>query len=122
MSAEISFQRSGRDPSLWLQWGRAQLSAEMVYAPASAVHVWSASMGPRSIERGNHTSRLRVSPACSASMGPRSIERGNDTRQRGLGGVLYALQWGRAQLSAEITAYRGSSRRNGIRFNGAALN
>ena len=108
---------------------------------------WLASMGPRSIERGNRAVRSRAWQAhlrC-ASMGPRSIERGNFSahedlcnRQPGFNGAalnrarkFYArgrhehdmsLQWGRAQSSAEMEFCLVCSTGCSDSFNGAALN
>ncbi len=60
-----------------LQWGRAQVSAEMPTVTDIMTLGIGASMGPRSGERGNEffycTSPIRH----EASMGPRSGERGN---------------------------------------------
>src|SRR5579875_2734142 len=113
-----------------LQWGRAQMSAEIWNdkpertqeegfngAALKWARKWmpaelgnrrrSASMGPRSNERGNMSGEVGHRMPLLASMGPRSNERGNaNTRALGLTGTL-ALQWGRAQMSAEMCDARG---------------
>src|SRR5579883_481899 len=81
---------------------------------------YSASMGPRSGERGNDESAQRDGALETASMGPRSGERGN-LATFFAGAIHDTLQWGRAQVSAEIgdsAVHRGQS---GSCFNGAAL-
>src|SRR5581483_1560885 len=110
-----------------LQWGRARASAEISTAiaatriarprfngaalvrarkslcpPRPSPQARTASMGPRSCERGN--APLSTDDVCSraASMGPRSCERGN-VRQNGRWcSIRVALQWGRARASAEM--------------------
>ncbi len=62
-----------------LQWGRAQMSAEM------------RSLRGASRKPGGH-----------ASMGPRSDERGNSGRRLRGRSRSVMLQWGRAQMSAEM--------------------
>ena len=63
------------DPSL--QWGRVRSNAETRRDRPRVHQQDGASMGPRSVERGN------LHPVCQwgcrdrASMGPRSVERGN---------------------------------------------
>ncbi len=90
-------------PSASLQWGRAQMSAEIrthPWRPGHGGH--GASMGPRSDERGNELDRVRRAAAVVASMGPRSDERGNTTFLGWPDLSATSLQWGRAQMSAEI--------------------
>ena len=109
-----------------LQWGRDQLIAEMAgFAPVPIPHR-EASMGPRSIDRGNAGPRpglgLRArlqwgrdqliaeiagrnrtrTDRSRASMGPRSIDRGNARAIIVTGAPGVGLQWGRDQLIAEI--------------------
>ena len=84
-----------------LQWGRVRSNAETLSIREVADLIQEASMGPRSVERGNYghggamqeqtvlqwgrvrsnaeTQRLRVAAQLlrDASMGPRSVERGN---------------------------------------------
>ncbi len=53
-------------------------------------------------------------------MGPRSDERGNDTPE--LPDREYVLlQWGRARMSAEMTAAEIEALEGAVSFNGAAL-
>ena len=129
-----------------LQWGRDQLVAEMVPAPARRAEDVAASMGPRPIGRGNGFPWAPNSRRRQASMGPRPIGRGNNLpsrRQRqhlsaasmgprpiGRGNMLrrsavvvppVSLQWGRDQLVAEMQwmpRFSWSARG----FNGAATN
>ncbi len=88
-----------------LQWGRARASAEISCNAAAKGHVDTASMGPRSCERGNLSRYARTRRASrsfngaalvrarkftgglqhslkrvQASMGPRSCERGNGSQ------------------------------------------
>ncbi len=60
-----------------LQWGRAQVSAEINPQGARREKDRGASMGPRSGERGNDNDGCSAERRCKASMGPRSGERGN---------------------------------------------
>jgi hypothetical protein len=128
-----------------LQWGRAQSSAEITPIPDGIVQIQGLQWG-RAQSSAEMRGDLRLLIAGSrASMGPRSIERGNlepsfmprwDRR----------LQWGRAQSSAEInksgwrdpqhksasmgprSIERGNDANPAVdrvgvcRFNGAALN
>jgi len=80
-----------------LQWGRAQMSAEI---PAT----W-----------------LNRDPWDDASMGPRSDERGNKVVRLPSGPGFEKLQWGRAQMSAEIDSPARVRASNPCCFNGAAL-
>ncbi len=64
----------------------------------------AASMGPRSDERGNEAVHVAGSRKTFASMGPRSDERGNEARLPAAPPVRW-LQWGRAQMSAEMAQY-----------------
>src|SRR5579885_3402605 len=61
-------------------------------------------MGPRSDERGNFPVKSGERPWQAASMGPRSDERGNEARLPAAPPVRW-LQWGRAQMSAEMAQY-----------------
>src|SRR5579885_2193507 len=67
-----------------LQWGRAQMSAEMFVLLVPVKRAGLPSMGPRSDERGNFHS------GCVGSWGSGF------------------LQWGRAQMSAEIVFRTGA--------------
>src|SRR5579885_2980380 len=78
MSAEMEVQNWGPRWGASLQWGRAQMSAEIQVAALSQSIAALSSMGPRSDERGNMRTGLQREPA------------GED------------LQWGRAQMSAEM--------------------
>jgi len=72
--------RKSSQPSSLLQWGRAQMSAEITAQPRNCFQCLVASMGPRSDERGNGLDAVLVE--CR----------------------LIQLQWGRAQMSAEMFA------------------
>src|SRR5579885_1944704 len=96
MSAEMEVQNWGPRWGASLQWGRAQMSAEIQVAALSQSIAALSSMGPRSDERGNMRTGLQREPA------------GED------------LQWGRAQMSAEIKT-RHLNRWMARFFNGAAL-
>ena len=105
-----------------LQWGRAQLSAERGRSCDDGLAYQHASMGPRSIERGEAPGWRKQESNSYASMGPRSIERGEHvTSQAGSPGA-WPLQWGRAQLSAESLCAISRMCPLISRFNGAALN
>ncbi len=58
-------------------------------------------MGPRSDERGNEELEDSSDRRARPSMGPRSDERGNVDGRNALS-AEDALQWGRAQMSAEM--------------------
>src|SRR5579875_1399318 len=60
-----------------LQWGRDLSIAEIVNQGNGSVPNWSASMGPRSLDRGNCWDRSGQFRLRKASMGPRSLDRGN---------------------------------------------
>ena len=60
-----------------LQWGRARVSAETPGTPRLLRGRGHASMGPRSCERGNTETCLHGHGHLPASMGPRSCERGD---------------------------------------------
>jgi len=57
----------------------------------------TASMGPRSVERGNVNAYLLPFFRCLASMGPRSVERGNHHNEPRRGLCHHKLQWGHAR-------------------------
>ena len=59
-------------------------------------------MGPRSGERGNLAGREKPSVIPRSFNGPRSGERGNDGKHEEKSMRTLRLQWGRAQVSAEI--------------------
>jgi len=128
-----------------LQWGRDQLIAEIWRACKPPSRTAHASMGPRSIDRGNVVSPDAVFVAQrlqwgrdqliaeisgerthrhgwrAASMGPRSIDRGNETVKTPEH-VWLGLQWGRDQLIAEIRPSTGGNKYMYLGFNGAAIN
>ncbi len=67
-----------------LQWGRVRLNAETQADPLFWDRENMASMGPRSVERGNGCHGGVPFEIGVASMGPRSVERGNaPVRDRG---------------------------------------
>src|ERR1035437_1817915 len=75
---------------LALQWGRDQLIAEL-----ASVNEWhdpsrSASMGPRSIDRGTKQPTVPTARHAIASMGPRSIDRGTNVMHRVIAGDIRA--------------------------------
>jgi len=127
-SAEIGReQQQCRTEPVELQWGRAPESAEMNQETTEegtinyrfngaalrrarrcsirkrCTHGTTASMGPRSGERGDIVRVTFVRPHSPASMGPRSGERG-DAAWAAATGSSDLLQWGRAPESAEIAA------------------
>jgi len=63
---------------------------------------------------------IRETWTLTASMGPRSSDRGNKLAGAGAGETVHVLQWGRDHLIAEMTR-RSSNRMGGSRFNGAAI-
>ncbi len=77
------------------------------------------SMGPRSDERGNEELEDSSDRRARPSMGPRSDERGNVDGRNALS-AEDALQWGRAQMSAEMKP-ACLPRLQSAGFNGAAL-
>ena len=61
-----------------LQWGRGHVTAEVVLDRQGASRELSASMGPRSCDRGSRCSTARALRRDGvASMGPRSCDRGS---------------------------------------------
>src|SRR5687767_3211751 len=75
--AEINL-RGGLMSGEWpLQWGRDQLIAEIVLPLPGEFALAGASMGPRSIDRGNTIYPASLFSHTRASMGPRSIDCGN---------------------------------------------
>src|SRR5438552_476887 len=80
----------------------------------------TASMGPRSIDRGNNRTSSRSTSSIYASMGPRSIDRGNMIAWlRAL--LRLPLQWGRDRSIAEIWNASSVATAFGPGFNGAAI-
>ncbi len=107
-----------------LQWGRVQSNAERKGCLEVICFGCTASMGPRSIERGKSHSTHNSNRDRRASMGPRSIERGKHRRRQPpplrsscFNGAAFnrtrkdhkspffvigsELQWGRVQSNAE---------------------
>ncbi len=81
----------------------------------------SASMGPRSFNRGNGTYGLVPLDATGvASMGPRSFNRGNCLTNKSQES-RHALQWGRGHSTAETRILIVKSKLLLGRFNGAAV-
>ncbi len=64
----------------------------------------NASMGPRSLNRGNMVKLKRLRTAHGASMGPRSLNRGNDREAAG-GGARCAASMGPRSLNRGNTCY-----------------
>ena len=60
-----------------LQWGHVQMNVEIVGDGDLRDALDTASMGPRSNERGNILAKNEKKDFSFASMGPRSNERGN---------------------------------------------
>ena len=78
MSAEMIAWEGHGTPLPELQWGRAPMSAEIGDKGVELENSISASMGPRSDERGNAVhATVALHAPMNASMGPRSDERGN---------------------------------------------
>ncbi len=57
--AEILGGNQNLEPALQLQWGRDQLIAEISNITTACAPCGSASMGPRSADRGNGASNLK---------------------------------------------------------------
>src|SRR5579885_162420 len=66
----------------YLQWGRAQMSAEIRRIGYVVRGRRCSSMGPRSDERGNALLQICLEAPLQSSMGPRSDERGNARPER----------------------------------------
>ncbi|SRR5579885_110241 len=90
----------------YLQWGRAQMSAEIRRIGYVVRGRRCSSMGPRSDERGNALLQICLEAPLQSSMGPRSDERGNVSFRWLNRRIVAPLQWGRAQMSAEIASGR----------------
>ena len=75
--AETRAHRRRLTRGAMLQWGRDQLIAETGPGCLNRLRCDYASMGPRSIDRGNNRQCGNAGPGWQASMGPRSIDRGN---------------------------------------------
>src|SRR5579884_3380671 len=82
------------------------MSAEMQEVTGDQRRVQRASMGPRSDERGNLKASGYNVQIFHASMGPRSDERGNAVALPHNLPSTEWLQWGRAQMSAEMRELR----------------
>ncbi len=121
LNAESRCRRWGRTRRLMLQWSRDQLNAES----CQRVRYWdrasTASMEPRSIERGKPSGSCgtwRVNDRLQWSRDQLNAERGDDQRREA---GSRKLQWSRDQLNAESVESCCSLIR--IRcFNGAAIN
>src|SRR5581483_8706207 len=74
---KLALHTSPSSPPWCLQWGRDLSIAEIVNQGNGSVPNWSASMGPRSLDRGNCWDRSGQFRLRKASMGPRSLDRGN---------------------------------------------
>src|SRR5579885_1709575 len=77
MSAEMKRSSENNMPCDCLQWGRAQMSAEMTLDDGVATQIGTPSMGPRSDERGKVVAKAELTTRQRPSIGPRSDERGN---------------------------------------------
>ncbi len=103
-----------------LQWGRGQVTAEMLGRSYASIRSYEASMGPRSGDRGNHADASIERTAILASMGPRSGDRGNLQTSRQI-----------CRIPVASMGPRSGDRGNGLkreahfskkdRFNGAAV-
>ena len=106
--------------AITLQWGRDQLIAETYRRWREYLDYNLASMGPRSIDRGNGLSWM-------FSLGSQKLQWGRDQLiAETLGLALHpllltGLQWGRDQLIAE-TQPRWPEQPGYSGFNGAAIN
>ncbi len=105
-----------------LQWGRAQLSAETAIQRDSELAWRPASMGPRSIERGNLALPLSVCVSLSLLQWGRAQLSAETGWAHSSPFGVERLQWGRAQLSAETRASMTPRTASLSGFNGAALN
>jgi hypothetical protein len=61
VNAEIYLLAKGMTVEWELQWGRAQMNAEMAFPPIRVSTCKMASMGPRLEERGNNRGSIRAS-------------------------------------------------------------
>ena len=87
-----------------LQWGRDHVIAEFCRVILLSFGLVSASMGPRSRDRGIFGVQHALSVDLLASMGPRSRDRGIAATAF-LPHVLWWLQWGRDHVIAELYAW-----------------
>src|SRR6266850_559827 len=121
-SAESSSNSSIQSPPHpGLQWGRALSSAESVPTRVECRSILGLQWG-RALSSAE--SRLVLSGRArhqSASMGPRSVERGIAGRNFRERERLKLLQWGRALSSAESARSQSETRSQRTSFNGAAL-
>ncbi len=103
-SAEMNNTNDGAPFNSLLQWGRARASAEMGTRRRTRLRVGSASMGPRSCERGNsETHPVRhVEPSCFN--GAALVRARKSPYSASREAAADSLQWGRARASAEISA------------------
>jgi len=92
-----------------LQWSHAQSNVETPKAGRKSAQPQSASMEPRSVERGNNLSCAAQAATSDASMEPRSVERGNTSGSTTIA-VLMPLQWSHAQSNVETTRRRQAIR------------
>src|SRR5258706_537352 len=106
VSAEMCFWRSiGRTASL-LQWGRAQVSAEIKFVALAERFRALLQWGRAQVSAEMAYPHGSATEDRGASMGPRSGERGN-VPEVPVAAVRLMLQWGRAQVSAEISIQPG---------------
>ena len=103
-----------------LQWGRDLSIAESNDEAAQRLCRRSASMGPRSLDRGIMGEAAEFVLAQPASMGPRSLDRGIPSPSPSPTPIQKELQWGRDLSIAESAAQAWLSRA-AAGFNGAAI-
>src|SRR5579875_2479419 len=91
MIAEMDYYGNHCLPAAKLQWGRDQMIAEMYGSAGYGKARSTASMGPRSNDRGNGLLRQSLFASGQASMGPRSNDRGNVWLGRVRQGKVYCF-------------------------------
>src|SRR5665213_1981700 len=84
-----------------LQWGRVQMSAEVVLASVYHRIKRVASMGPRSDERGSSVGYRSLASAGLLQWGRVQMSAEVGHREYAMEPTT-ALQWGRVQMSAEV--------------------
>ena len=120
MNAETASNLTGQSPFVLLQWGRVLMNAETLGPAAGFRSGVSASMGPRSHERGNNADVPSRGKGSMLQWG-RVLMNAETSPTCWSKRELRRLQWGRVLMNAETkTTCRASRNRRG-RFNGAAF-
>ena len=108
-------------PRLWslLQWGRAPMSAEIADVGSERAPRHRASMGPRSDERGNMTTKRKPHKRpLTLQWGRAPMSAEIHPEAAGVSGII-TLQWGRAPMFAPRLPHEGAnSRKNPLNYKG----